>query len=176
MQKSGKSYNVDVLSNGMRISLILSSFLVCLFLFAWALSSIGGYAPNAVSGQPVPDGQKSYEEFRETIKSFPYSASEERKKQIAENYTGLRVGMSKEQVAALIGNPDYSQSLFGPKGFRQHWQGSSWKYRLFMREDGVNLNDPTIEVFFDTAGVLSWAVPSGISGLLEIGKCCKESN
>ena len=148
--------------------------------FAWVVTTMGGYhfgltALMAPSGQPVPDGQKSYEEFRLTIKSFPYSASEERKEHIAKNYADLRVGMTKKQVAVLIGDPDYSQSVFGPKGFSPHWKGSYWGYQLFMREDGVNnLNDPTIQVFFDTDGLLYWAVPYGISGLSEIGKCCKE--
>jgi hypothetical protein len=69
----------------------------------------------ATSDKPVPDGQKSYKEFRATIKSFPYSAAPEPKKQIVENYPTLRVGMTKNQVAALIGTPDYSELDFGPK-------------------------------------------------------------
>jgi hypothetical protein len=129
----------------------------------------------AASDKPVPDGQKSYKEFRATIKSFPYSASAERKKQIVENYPSLRVGMTKEQVAALIGDPDYSELMFGPKGPGEHWLGSSWSYALFMRGDTVNLKEPRIEIFFGTDNLVSWAVPSGLSGLPEIGECCKRS-
>ncbi|WP_035356340.1 hypothetical protein [Edaphobacter aggregans] len=129
----------------------------------------------AASDKPVPDGQKSYKEFRATIKSFPFSASAERKKQIGENYPSLRVGMTKKQVAALIGNPDYSELDFGPKGPGEHWLGSHWMYALFVREDSVNEKDPNIEIFFGTGDLVSWVVPSGLSGLSEIGECCKRS-
>ena len=57
--------------------------------------------------QHASDGQKSYDEFRATINSFPYSTSPERRDLVVNNYPSLRVGMTKQQVAALIGNPDY---------------------------------------------------------------------
>ena len=166
---------MGVLPNRLRISLILGSVLVGLFLFAWAVSSLLNYALTRSMSQYVPDGQKSYKEFRATIKSFPYSTSEDRKNQIVVNYLGLRVGMTQKQVAVLIGDPDYSQPIVGPKGFNAHWRGNDWSYRIFMREDGVNMNDPTIQVFFDTHGLLVWGVPSGISGLSEIGECCNKT-
>jgi hypothetical protein len=124
--------------------------------------------------QHVSDGQKSYEEFQATIKSFPYSTSPERRDLVVKNYPGLRVGMTKQQVAALIGNPDYSQQNYGPKGPGEHWLGSSWNYVLFKREDSSNENDPTVEVFFGTDYLLFWAAPSGISGLSEVGSCCQK--
>jgi hypothetical protein len=142
--------------------------LLCLLPFAH-------YILVASDNKPISDGQKSHNEFRATIKSFPYSASTVRKIRIVKNYPSLRVGMDKKQVSALIGDPDYSEVDFGPKGPREHWLGSSWNYQLFMRADTINLNDPKIEIFFGTDGLLFWAVPSGISGLSEIGKCCKDS-
>jgi hypothetical protein len=129
----------------------------------------------AANDKPVPDSQKSYQEFRATIKSFPYSAPVERKNHILKNYPNLRVGMSKKEVSALIGSPDYSELDFGPKGPREHWLGSSWVYQLFKQGDDTNLYDPMIEIFFGTDGLLFWAVPSGMSELSQIGKCCKDS-
>lgn len=127
------------------------------------------------NGQPpVSDGQKSYEEFRATIKSFPYSTSPERRDRVVNNYQRLRVGMTKPQVAALIGNPDFSDQAYGPKGPGEHWLGSRWKYELFKRDDNVNENDPNVEVFFGTDGLVNWVVPSGISGLSEVGSCCRQ--
>ena len=123
---------------------------------------------------PVSDGQKSYGEFRATIKSFPYSASPERRDLVVNNFPELRVGMTKPQVAALIGNPDYSHQAYGPKGPGEHWQGSRWDYVLFKRAGDVNENDPNVEVFFGTDGFVKWAVPSGISGLSEVGSCCRQ--
>src|SRR5215470_15491797 len=101
---------------------------VALLLFILALPSLlvhnysllTAYAKEhrCVPGGPKiycdPDGQKSGKEFRATIKSFPYSASAERKERILKNYPSLRVGMTKKEVSALIGDPDYSQIVFGP--------------------------------------------------------------
>lgn len=122
-------------------------------------------------GKPDPDGKKSYEQFRATIKLFPYSTSSERQLRIVKNYPSLRVGMDKQQVAALIGDPDYSELDWGPKGAHPHWRGSDWAYWLSMRSDESNLSDPRVEIFFGLDGHLTWAVPQGI-GLPEIGNCC----
>ena len=132
--------------------------------------------PIASGDKYTTDGQKSYEEFRATIKSFPYATVAKRRSYILKNYPSLRVGMSKKQVAALIGDPDYSTPIYayGPKGPQERWRGSIWTYILFMREDAMNENDPKIQIFFGTDGLVRWAVPSGIAGLSEIGKCCSD--
>lgn len=122
----------------------------------------------------VSDGQKNYEEFRTTIKSFPDSTSAEHRNLVVKNYPSLRVGMTKSQVTELIGNPDYSEQNYGPKGPGEHWLGTYWAYVLFKRGDDVNENDPNVQVFFGTDGLVNWAVPSGISGLSEVGSCCRQ--
>ena len=121
--------------------------------------------------QPLPrhDGKRSYEEFRSAVKSFPYTASPERKERILAGYPKLEVGMTKEQVAVLIGEPDYSQLSYGPKGPNMRWKGSSWSYYLYKRGDGVNSFDPVVQVFFGTNDRAKWIVPSNIEGLREKG-------
>ena len=123
---------------------------------------------------PLSDGQTSYDQFRTTIKSFPYSTSPARRDLVVNNYPSLQVGMTKPKVAALIGNPDYSDQDYGPKGPGEHWLGSHWGYVLFKRGDDVSENDPNVEVFFGTDGLVNWAVPSSISGLSEVGSCCNK--
>ena len=77
--------------------------------------------------------------------------------------------MSKSEIHALLGAPDFSQLDFGPKGPNEKWLGSSWMYYLSKRGPGVNLNDPRVEIFFDTNDRAQWIVPGGIKGAQEIG-------
>jgi hypothetical protein len=115
------------------------------------------------------DGRKTVEEFDAAIKSYPYEAPPPRKSRIVENYPKLAVGMSKDQVAGLIGEPDYSELDYGPKGPHEKWLGSHWMYWLRKRDSGVNMLDPCLEIFFGTDGRAHWIVPSNIAGLTEKG-------
>src|SRR5208282_1238143 len=72
-------------------------------------------APTPLTETPKPDGKKTSEEFRAAIKSYPYEAPQARKDMIVNNYAKLEIGMSKNQVAELIGDPDYSRLDYGPK-------------------------------------------------------------
>jgi len=133
------------------------------------LLSLCGTAMAAQDNTPVPDGEHSYQEFRATISSFPYSAPSERKRRILTRYPRLRIGMTKHQVAELLGKPDYSQLTFGPKGPGEHWNGSFWTYHLYMRDDNGNEFDPALYVGFGTDGLVDWAAPSGIGSLSKLG-------
>jgi hypothetical protein len=117
---------------------------------------------------PKQDGRRSYEVFAATVESYPYDAPPERKAQIIAGYPRLEVGMDKDQVAKLIGEPDYSQHSYGPKGPNMPWKGSSWTYWLRMRDDGVNMKAPSVEIFFGTDDRAHWIV-STVDGLGEKG-------
>ena len=93
-------------------------------------------------------------------------ASPERRARVYAGYEKLEPGMSKDQVAALIGEPDYSEAGYGPKGPGERWLGSSWTYWLGKQDDGVNLYDPMVEVFFGTDGRAD-RITSSIRGLRE---------
>ena len=126
-------------------------------------------APTPPTETPKPDGKKTCEEFAATIKSYPYEATQARKDKIVQNYPKLEIGMSKDQVATLIGDPDFSGLNYGPKGPGEKWLGSSWAYCLRLRENGSNAFDPRVEIFFGTDGRANWIVPSNIDGLTEKG-------
>src|SRR5262249_36842548 len=115
------------------------------------------------------DGMKSYEEFEATIKAFPYQASQSRKDRIIKNYNKLEVGMSKEQVADLIGEPDFSQLDYDlkRKDRKAIWLGSSWNYYLYKRENLVNVYDPYLYVRFGTDDRAKHFGPVNIEGLTE---------
>jgi hypothetical protein len=133
-------------------------------------------APTPPTETPNPDGKKTCEEFTAAIKSYPYEASQARKDRIVKNYPKLEVGMSKDQVAGWIGDPDYSRLDYGPKGPNEKWLGSSWYFYLHKTDDGANLGDPCVEIFFGTDDRATWIVPSNIDGLKEKGSPSRQSN
>jgi len=112
---------------------------------------------------------KSYEEFEATIKAFPYQAPQPRKDRIIKNYDKLEIGMSKDQVAGLIGEPDYSQPRLGPIRIWKNtgWKGSTWVYYLYKRENSPNNYDPSLDVFFGMVGRAEHILPTNIEGLTE---------
>jgi len=118
---------------------------------------------------PKHDGRNTYEEFNSTIRSFPYTAPRERRDRIVRGHSTLEIGMTKEQVARVIGEPDYSVLGYGPKAPDMKWKGSSWVYYLSKREDLANSHDPVVRVFFDTENRAVWIVPSNVEGLREKG-------
>jgi hypothetical protein len=124
-------------------------------------------APTPPTQTPKPDGKQTYEEFAAAVMSYPYEASQARKDRIVKNYPKLAVGMSKDRVAELIGDPDYSGLGYGPKGPNEKWRGSDWTYWFRKRDNGINSFDPVVQIFFGTDDRAHWIVPSNIDGLKE---------
>lgn len=117
------------------------------------------------------DGQKSYEEFMAGITGTRYEAPEERKQNIFSNYSRLRVGMTKQEIASIIGTPDYSQASYGPKGPGEKWLGWSWSYYLVWPDTRfVNeAQDELIQIFFDTKDRATWIALSSKTQLPHLG-------
>jgi len=118
---------------------------------------------------PNVDGMKTIDEFYAEIKSYPFEAPQARRDKVINNYHNLEVGMPKEQVASILGEPDYSRLDYGPKGPGAKWLGSHWTYQLYKRSSSVNIYDPSILIFFGTDDRAKWIVPSAIEGLTEKG-------
>jgi hypothetical protein len=117
----------------------------------------------------VPDGMPTSEEFEKGIQKYPYSASPERSAIVVSGLKKAERYMTKQQVLNLLGRPEYSSIIYGPKGLGERWLGSSWTYWLSKRDSGVNMYDPCVVVFFNTNGLADWIVPSNIAGAHEIG-------
>lgn len=117
---------------------------------------------------PKQDGRHSFEKFRATIKSFPYKAPRSRTEKVINNYVKLEVGMSKTQVANLIGEPDYCQLSYGPKRLNMECRGSEWVYYFSMNEDSANNFDSVVYIFFDLNDKMITASPVNIEGLSPI--------
>ena len=123
-----------------------------------------------------PDGKQTPAEFAAAIRSYPYEAPQTRKNTIVKNFPRLEVGMPKEQVAELIGDPDYSELSYGPKGPFPRWLGWWWIYWLRKRDSGVNVFDPCVNISFDTDGRAKWIAPSNVAGLTEKGTYLRKSS
>lgn len=107
--------------------------------------------------------------FEESIKRYPYVASTARVARITKGTKELQRCMTKQEISALLGPPDASQTDYGPKGPNAWWLGSNWVFYVSKRSDMVNLEDPRVEIFFDTKDRATWIVPTGIVGAREIG-------
>ena len=115
---------------------------------------------------PHDSGMKTYDQWRDSI-NFPYTASQVRKERITKNYDRLRVGSTKDEFVAALGEPDYEQELYPKESNRSC--GYAFMYYFEKPEDVVNeIRDKKIEAFFSAAGKATWIV-SNIGGLSEKG-------
>lgn len=126
-----------------------------------------GCSSSRISIPPTPDGKKSYEQFV-TSNSFPYSIEEGRKNQLIKNYEKTRLGMTKQEFNALLGEPDFSQNSNTKEGT---YIGSKWTYYFYKpKSNNVNLKlDREIVIFFSMDDRAKWIAPCNIEGLTEKG-------
>jgi hypothetical protein len=122
----------------------------------------------------IPDGMQTYNDFEKNIAQYPFIASQERRTRIIAGLKKVELCMKKEQILKLLGPPDFSDINYGPKGPGEKWIGSSWMYYISKQSELVNLNDPRVEVFFDTNDRAHWIAPSHIEGAHELGKAGKK--
>lgn len=146
------------------------------FLLIFLLLASICWAATVPDPRAIPDGMQTYKDFERNISQYPYVASQERSTKIVAGLKKVSLCMKKEQILKLLGPPDYSQINYGSKGPEEKWQGSSWMYYLSKQSHLVNLNDPRVEVFFDTNDCANWIVPSHIEDGRELGTPGKGCN
>ena len=116
---------------------------------------------------PVSDGKATYEQFVQK-NSFPHTISEQRKMLILDKYNKLQIGMTKQDVSSLIGDPDFSTYLY-TKEYPGEYLGTHWTY--YFKKINPNLTnlklDLSVNVFFDTADKAHWIVADNIESLAE---------
>lgn len=121
--------------------------------------------PATIPRDSYPDGRA----FERSIKQYPYKATTERAARIIAGVKKLHRCMTKDEVSALLGAPDFSEIAYGPKGPNARWQGSWWMFFVSKRSHMMNMQDPMVEVFYDTTDRAHWIVAHGIEGASEIG-------
>lgn len=137
---------------------------IILTVLILAIYSVSGCDASQNKIKPNKQQAKTYEVFI-SDNSFPYVASEERKNKIINAYPKLNIGLTKNEVQTIIGEPDFSQKLYGKKIDEYH--GTSWTYYISKPDPNlVNLNkDIGIEVFFDDKGLIHRIAPLNIEAL-----------
>lgn len=110
------------------------------------------------------------EMFREKVKNFPYVASEGRKEKIIKNYSQLKIGMSKEEVLSILGEPDVEVKLFPKYSNRPVILGWAWIYYFYKLDSwGQNLGkDQEIYIIYGIDNRVKEVAVSNISGLIGI--------
>jgi cell wall-associated NlpC family hydrolase len=129
-------------------------------------ASIGRSAETEAKTRPQAYRERTYREFATSITAFPYKAPAEKRERLLRNYAKLMIGMTKEEIAKLLGDPDHSDMLQTKEPpFEQ--LGSEWRYYVFLnRPDSVNKkNDQSISVYFSLDGRAHWIVPLNLEGL-----------
>lgn len=100
--------------------------------------------------------------------TFPYAAPKERFQRVKDNYGSVEVGSSKKEVIRAFGPPDFEHETI-PKEPWRSCTGYDFVY-YFEKSDGENgseVKDKRIEVFFSNGGKANWIV--GNVGLPEKG-------
>jgi hypothetical protein len=121
-------------------------------------------AVSSVAAQPSLDGIQSYEAFAQAVTKYPYSASPERVARIKAGLSRVTRCMAKSTIQSLLGAPDYGDLNVGPKGPGERWLGSTWVYYISKHDRGVNENDVSLQIFFDTRDRAHRIVPAHIEG------------
>jgi tetratricopeptide (TPR) repeat protein len=108
-------------------------------------------------------------EFR-TKNTFPYIASAQRKDQIASNFKALNIGMKKQEVKALLGDPDCIQPRRGSDP--REMVGSVWYFYLDKKEADMlsKIDESRVILTFGKDDKLAVAAPNSIPGLALKGK------
>ena len=134
----------------------------------WLVLAFGAGCSMSSASSPTTKPTDIGPTYSAPADAYEYVANAEREKQIVDGFPKLKVGQSREEVRDALGLPDTAQPGYS-KEYNSRFLGWSYMYKIKMRFGGPNTNDVCVEVFFDPAGNLSWAVPNHIDGLKEIG-------
>ena len=80
---------------------------------------------------------------------YPYLASPERKKMIAENYKKVSYGMTSAEVIKVLGKPDEIIKLYEPVIIEPKQIGYIYWYYIERRSPKKRINEKLVRVSFD---------------------------
>ncbi|GMV91252.1 MAG: hypothetical protein AMXMBFR82_10300 [Candidatus Hydrogenedentota bacterium] len=128
--------------------------------------ALGCYSGGSVS---VTGPEFGFGSFIDSIPSFPYDAPASRQERIVEAFPKLEIGMDKERVRELLGDPDAEFQEYAGKD-EDAFLGSSWGFYLHRHDAELvdEEHDRTIFVEFDTSGKVDRARLDEPRSLLEL--------
>ena len=144
---------------------IIRTFFIVLLIMNFVFSV--GCEENSTSKikEKSPWKNMTYDNFVKN-EVLPYDAPEKKKQQLITNYNKLHAGMTREEVAVLLGDPDWEDTVHS-KLNKPGFMGWCWLYWVYKLEKiGQNLkHDKQIEIFFDIEGRLEKAHSLNINEL-----------
>jgi hypothetical protein len=123
----------------------------------------------------IPDMQTW---FAKTPAAFggQFEISRSRRSKLIEAYKKLKIGMSKSEVQALLGSPDFEQvpstygATIGDKPISHPRCWTEWEYYFEkIGEDFGNPKDVSFHLAFSAEEKLNWAKPQNLNELKEKG-------
>jgi hypothetical protein len=128
-------------------------------------------APGCYSGGSVSvtGPEFGFGSFIDSIPSFPYDAPASRQERIVDAFPKLEIGMEKERVRELLGDPDAEFLEYAGES-EENFLGTSWGFYLH-RHDAELVNDDhdrTVFVDFDASGKLHRASLDEPRSVLEL--------
>ncbi len=113
----------------------------------------------------------SFTQFIASIKKFPFTADQSKISRVKEGFKRLSLGMRKDDVKKIMGEPDYEMFHYRPKDKNKELIESTWGYYLKLFEsDLVNESfDETVVLYFKPNEELYWGDPGNIADLKSLG-------
>ena len=105
-----------------------------------------------------------------------FEASRSRRAKLIETYPKLKIGMSKAEVEALLGTPDFEEVLstygatIGGKPITHPHCWTEWEY--YIEKTGDNFGNPkdiSLHLAFNAEEKLNWGKPQNLNELKEKG-------
>ncbi|GEM_PF-2607234 len=120
----------------------------------------------------VESPQYGFTVFINGIAKFPYEAPKARQEKVQGGYAQIKLGMNKEDVKKLLGEPDAEFMTYRASKGKETLASSSWAYYLARREIKFanEKYDKIVFIHFDANEKLYWAVPSNVERLARIGE------
>ena len=115
----------------------------------------------------------NFSNFIKTIDEFPYTAPPEKRKIIINSYQYLKIGMKKDKVKDVFGDPDAEFLEYKRKykeNSKDNLMGYTWVYYLH-RIDSVYASegDKNLVLYFNIDDVLYLSMPDNIDSLKLMG-------
>jgi hypothetical protein len=110
-------------------------------------------ACHSATSHSVSGPEFSFGSFIDSIPSFPYDAPASRQERIVEAFPKLEIGMGKESVKELLGDPDVEFLQYAGES-EEVFLGSSWGFYLHRHDAELvdEEHDKAVFVEFDASG------------------------
>ena len=113
----------------------------------------------------------SFTRFVAGIEKFPYTADQSKISRVREGFKRLSLGMRKDNVRKIMGEPDSEMLNYKPKQNSEELIDSTWAYYLKRSERNLAKEgfDEALVLYFKPNEELYWADPDNIAGLKPLG-------